>query len=216
MPSPDRAAPPAVYLLADHLDAALAMAEDLLTERLRVGEQAAGTGQRAIERQGRELAQFVTGIRTLETALAARVLQARKRAEETRKLETRFKPLVQLFHAGTAPLVDAVDELAEAARAGSGGADAHRAYLRARGIITTDPASFADGAMLAPSEEFLVAGRVRLGTLMDLIATFLDCLDLAFDLYTGNRASGLAIPGDVSAVSESGLQHAPDVFPRIH
>jgi hypothetical protein len=39
------------------------------------------------------------------------------------------------------------------------------------------------------SEEYLVAGRVRLGTLMDLVATFLNTLDVLFDLYA-ERAEG--------------------------
>jgi hypothetical protein len=33
------------------------------------------------------------------------------------------------------------------------------------------------------TEEFLVAGRIRLGTLLDLVATFLDTLDVLFELY---------------------------------
>ena len=32
-------------------------------------------------------------------------------------------------------------------------------------------------------EDYLVAGRIHLGTLLDLVATFLDTLDLLFDLY---------------------------------
>ena len=43
-----------------------------------------------------------------------------------------------------------------------------------------------------------MAGRIRLGTLLDLVATFLDTLDLLFDLYTRSRCPPPASPAPPS------------------
>jgi hypothetical protein len=42
---------------------------------------------------------------------------------------------------------------------------------------------------LAVTEDFLVAARIRLGTLLDLVATFLDTLDVLFELYQDEPAA---------------------------
>jgi hypothetical protein len=47
-------------------------------------------------------------------------------------------------------------------------------------------------SQLAVSEEYLVAGRIRLGTLLDLVAAFLDTLDLLVDIP---EAPKLSMPG---------------------
>ncbi len=62
-------------------------------------------------------------------------------------------------------------------------------FLRQRGLLAPDVAGLEGLSQLAVSEDYLVAGRIRLGTLMDLVATFLDTLDVLFDLYA-ERAEG--------------------------
>ena len=44
------------------------------------------------------------------------------------------------------------------------------------------------------AEDYLVAGRIRLGTLLDLIAGFLDALDGLFELYPEEAAGAPRIP----------------------
>ena len=104
---------PSLYLLGDHLDAALAMGEDLLTKRVVLADATQHLTMARLVRQNRELAEFLTTVRTLELSLTARLLQARKRAEDMRRRESRLKPLIALFVAGTAPLVDAAAELGD-------------------------------------------------------------------------------------------------------
>ena len=56
------------------------------------------------------------------------------------------------------------------------------------------------------TEDYLVAGRIRLGTLLDLIATFLDTLDTLFDLYadpTETEAGSLSAEAAESTSAES-------------
>ena len=174
---------PGIYLLGDHLDAALAMGEDMLTEKVALADAAEQLTTARLVRQNRELSEFLTVTRTLELSLTARLLQARKWTEDLRRRESRLKPLVGLFIGGTAPLVDAAQELGDTTTHDFETGNTAIAFLRSRGLIARDAAGLEGLASLAVTEDYLVAGRIRLGTLMDLIATFLDTLDLMFDLY---------------------------------
>jgi hypothetical protein len=179
---------PSIYLLGDHLDAALAMGEDLLTEKVALIGPAEVQTQGRLDKQNRELAEFLANVRALELSLTARLLQARKRAEELKRHESRLKPLIALFVAGTAPLVDAAAELGDTSArdfdTGGGGLG----FLRSRGLIARDAGGLERLSGLAVGEDYLVAARIRLGTLLDLVATFLDTLDLMFDLYSDAAA----------------------------
>ena len=178
---------PSLYLLGDHLDAALAMGEDLLTERVALADATQHLTMARLVRQNRELAEFLTTVRTLELSLTARLLQARKRAEDMKRRESRLKPLIALFVAGTAPLVDAAAELGDTASRDFDTGDTASAFLRSRGLIARDAAGLERLTQLSVGEDYQVAGRIRLGTLLDLVATFLDTLDLLFDLYEEPR-----------------------------
>jgi hypothetical protein len=179
---------PVIYLLGDHLDAALAMGEDLLTERVALAEAEQKLNMARLVRQNGEVADFLDSVRTLELSLIARLLQARRRAEEVKRSESRLKPLISLFVGGTAALVDAAEELGDTTNAAFDTGDAAQAFLRSRGLIARDTAGLAHLSQLAVSEDFLVAGRIRLGTLLDLVATFLDTLDVMFELYQDEPA----------------------------
>lgn len=187
---------PGIYLLGDHLDAALAMGEDLLTEKVALPDAAQPLTMARLVRQNRELAEFLTTVRTLELSMTARLLQARKRAEEMRRREPRLKSLISLFVAGTAPLVDAAMELGDTTMREFDTGDTAFAFLRSRALIERDAAGLERLSELRVSEDYLVAARIRLGTLLDLVATFLDSLDLLYDLYgEAAEAAGTAPAG---------------------
>jgi hypothetical protein len=172
-----------VYLLGDHLDAALAMGEDLLTEKVTLADPLRDLTMARVQRQNRELAEFLGTVHALELAMTARLIQARKRAEELKRRETRLRPVIGLFVAGTAVLSDAAAELGDTTSQQFTTGNASTAFLRSRGLIARDAAGLERLTQLAVTEEYLVAGRIRLGTLLDLIATFLDTLDLLYDLF---------------------------------
>jgi len=184
---------PSIYLLGDHLDAALAMGEDLLAEKVVLADAAQPLNTARLVQQNRELAKFLTIVRTLEMSLTARLLQARKRAEEMRRHETRLKPLIALFVGGTAPLVDAAMELGDTTVRDFNTGNTAFAFLRSRALIARDAAGLERLSELRVGEDYLVAGRIRLGTLLDLVATFLDSLDLIYDLY-GEPSEPEAMP----------------------
>lgn len=190
-----------IYLLGDHLDAALAMGEDLLTEKVTLADPLRKLTNARLGRQNREIAEFLTTVRTLELSLISRLMQARRRAEDLKRREVRLKPLIGLFLGGTAPLADAAAELGDTSARDFATGDTAHAFLRSRGLIARDAPGFEGLAHLAIGEDYLVAARIRLGTLLDLVATFLDTLDTLFDLYAEaaktEAASGLAIdPAD--------------------
>jgi hypothetical protein len=188
---------PTIYLLSDHLDAALAMGEDLLTERVVLAEAEQKLNMGRLLRQSGEVADFLDTVRTLELNLISRMLQARKRAEEIKRSESRLKPLISLFVGGTAALVDAAEELGDTTNLAFDTGDTAQAFLRSRGVIARDAAGLEQMTQLAVTEDYLVAARIRLGTLLDLVATFLDTLDTLFDLYQDEPVAETAQAGAV-------------------
>lgn len=189
MSSAGPAAPAIVYLLADHLDAALAAGEDLLKSTLRwnAGDPRAPEGlteQRHQERAAIEAA------RTLEMVLLARVLKSRESAQELAKLESQFKLIARLYTSGTEIVADAASKLADETSYAFDAGDGITAYLRSRGLIAEDAPAPLEAASLTVTEQFLVAGRMPLGPLLDLIAMFLDTLETHYELYDQPQRSG--------------------------
>jgi hypothetical protein len=188
------ARPAGLYLLGDNLDAALAMGEDLLCEKVVLAEPAQPLTMSRLVRQNQELAEFLTNVRTLELSIMARLLQARKNAENMRRDEPGLKELISLFISGTSPLVDAAMDLGDTSVRDFETGDTAIAYLRSHGLIERDAAGLESLSELRVSEDYLVAERIRLGTLLDLVATFLDSLDLLYDLYAEPVASAAGSP----------------------
>jgi hypothetical protein len=184
----DRAALGGAMLLADHLDAALALAEDLLGLGVDPVALRPGTPMRVIQTQTDAFATALDRIRALELAMIARLLQARKRALELQDYDANFKPVIRLFVGATALLEDRVEGFGDESREAFTDGHVATAYLRSRGLIGPDTPGPAAGQRLAIGEDFAVAGAVPLGMLMDEIATFLDKLDLMFSLYDPDAA----------------------------
>jgi hypothetical protein len=189
-----RPAPVSVYLLAEHLDAALAAGEDL-TSVLFIwpGPQPREPDDIAELRAGQRGA--IERIRTFELALISRVLKGRDWATEVAESDERFAMMARLYLAGTAILLDAVDECADVSAADFDAGSGLLTYLRSRGMVAPDAPALSDTAPLVAGENFLVAKRIPIGPLMDLIATFLDTLEAEYDLFVryddGGSAFGL-------------------------
>ena len=175
--------PHAAYMLADHLDAALAAGEDILAagRRTRLEDALMPGGQVAL-RSGVEL------IRSLELALITRVLKAREWSKALDKADSRFKSFGQLFQGGSAQLVDATAEFADATEADFETGDGITAYFRSRGVIDAEAPALSGNEQALVTETFLITGRMELGALLDLIAAYLDNLETQFILFTAATA----------------------------
>lgn len=178
MTSKDAKVPVCVYMLADHLDAALAAGEDLLraAETWEAGDPTdpgvAGAQRWTLSR-----------VRTHELSLLQRILVARERAAELQKVDVLFRPMAHMFVSGTAPLAEAAHEVCDPALEAFETGESAAAYLRSRGLIAADCPGVAADCDLGLDERFLVTGRLALGLTLDLVAEFLDALDIRFGLY---------------------------------
>ena len=175
-----QAPPAAAYLLGDHLDAALAAGEDLMSTTLEINAPNALGGVELDERQA-ALAEFITRMRALEAGLVARLVQARRRADELPR-DADLKPLFVCL-SGTVVLLDAVQEFGDPSGIAFDSRPDGFRFLRDRGLVPPDAGSLPMSGTLVADEEYMIAGRIRLGSLMDLVAAFLDALDMRFSLY---------------------------------
>jgi hypothetical protein len=183
-------APLAAYMLADHLDAALAAGEDLMTCGAQWCELAESAGEPSLFAiRQRALAE---DIRSLELILVARILQARGHALSVADHDDRFTMVAKLFASGTAILLDAVEESGDARSADFDSGDGLIAYVRSRGLIAPDAADIRLPADLAIDDNFLVAKRMALGPLLDMAAAFLDALDVQYDLFVEDEPAAKA------------------------
>ena len=183
------AVPPAAYMLADHLDAALASGEDILA----AGRKMAERGDTAIS-QPVALRSTVELIRALELALITRVLKAREWSQTLAKVDARFKLSAQLFMGGTASLVDAIAEFADATESDFETGDGMTAYFRSRGVIDAEAPALSEVTGALVTEAFRVTGRIELGPLLDMIASYLDNLEAHFLLFGGSSSPVVATP----------------------
>lgn len=191
MSSAGLAAPAVVYLLADHLDSALAAGEDLLKSTLswNAGDARSPDG---LTEQRREEREALDAARALEMVLLARVLKSRETAQQLTKTEPEFRLVARLYTSGTDIVAEATSELSDETANAFETGDGITAYLRSRGLIAEDAAAPLEAASLAVTEQFLVAGRMNLGALLDLVAMFLDTLETHYELYEQPARAGQA------------------------
>lgn len=189
MSSAGLAAPAVVYLLADHLDSALAAGEDLLKSTLSWHSADPRAPEGLTEQRHAERA-AIDAARTLEMVLLARVLKSRESAQELAKIEGQFKLITRLYTSGTEIVADAARSLTDETSYAFDAGDGITGYLRSRGLIAEDEAAPLEAASLTVTEQFLVAGKMQLGPLLDLIAMFLDTLETHYELYDQPQRSG--------------------------
>jgi hypothetical protein len=203
---------PSVYLLSDHLDSALAACEDLLTEQVAIAQAGSATTVAAVIRGNADLREFLDSVRRLEISITARIIEARKRAEDLRKGETDLRPFLSLFAGGTAVLLDAVAEFGEDPEQDFRTGNSALTYLKSRAILPADATSLDGREHLLIGEDFLLVHRIRLGTLMDLLAAFLDALELHYELFADALDDDAAEHQAASAAKAAALAAAVEAM----
>jgi hypothetical protein len=185
-------APLSVYMLAEHLDAALAAGEDIVARGHQWRSLAENPGDPAnfVTRQRK----IVDEIRVLELMLVGRILKARTHALSLSEYDDRFRVVGKLFASGTAILLDAVEESGDARGTDFDTADEVIAYVRSRGLIAPDAAVVRRPADLTIDDNFLVAKRIALGPLLDMAAAFLDALDVQYELFVEDASATAQTP----------------------
>jgi len=180
-----------VFLLAEHLDMILAAIEDLSACKpiiLPPEPQRVGSAPRV------SLKQFAFELQSFELAAIAHVGRARELTRQMVRLDKRFAMLGGLFVGGTAALDEAVQRMSDTTgNAFLSGGDPI-GYLRARGVIDAEAGGLEPDAELEIGDNFRIAGEIEIGPLADLIGTFLNTIELHFDLFPE-----LSEPNDVMA-----------------
>jgi hypothetical protein len=201
MPAEANRAPLSVYMLADHLDAALAAGEDLVARGAdwRILADAPGNMQTFAERQRT----IVEDVRGLELMLMARIIKSRDHARALAQADPRFGAVANLFVSGTAILMDAIGECSDATAEDFNTGDGLIAYVRGRGLIAPDAASVSHASQLTIDDNFLVAKRAALGPLMDMAAAFLDALEAHYDLFGEHKPAEAAPEIDTANDAQS-------------
>lgn len=182
-------APANVYLLAEHLDAALAAGEDLNNVSCVWLGPAPRETDDITEIRARQR-DAVERIRTLELTLLSRILMGRDRADELASENKRFSAIARLYVSSTAILVDAVEECADSTEVDFDTGDGLTAFVRSRGLLAEDAPALDDAAPIKLDDAFLVARRLRLGVLLDLVSAFLDALEAEYNLFFESDNSG--------------------------
>lgn len=188
----------AVYLLADHLDAALAAGEDLMATRLPVLADLDETEDAA----ERELSRFVVRLGRLEASMIGRLLQARKRLAELPRQDGDFRPIARLFSSTTALIEELVGQMGDPSQSRFEAGHDRLPFLRDRGLLARDAAGLPLYETLCVTESFRVGALIELGPLLDMVSALLDALDDRYDLY-GDRARGLAGPTEAAQSAEN-------------
>ena len=183
MTQPTETVSPSIYLIADHLDTMLAHGEDLLA--LVPPDHGEAAARELAHVQAKLALQriFLEQVRAIETRLVTRVLRAREHAENIRRVDGRFKMITDLFVAGTHSVADAAADLVDSTSLDFTTGRDTIAYLRSRGLIADEATIPGRNLPLKISESFRLAGSIDLGALMDLASSYLDALELHYDLY---------------------------------
>ncbi|MEL7543391.1 MAG: hypothetical protein AAGJ70_06410 [Pseudomonadota bacterium] len=179
--------------LADHIDEALALAEQIATAelppiRLTVTEDAEhdGTwimGGDDIFSRFAEIRSFVERLRALELALTTRVSQARVWAERVRRYDPRLDRVAELLLVGTHAFVDAGARSADTTNRDFATADPALAWLKKRGLVARDCVSLDDVGAITPGYRFAIFGGVPLFDLAELLHAMQSAADVHYNLY---------------------------------
>ncbi|MEO0617759.1 MAG: hypothetical protein AAFZ01_00595 [Pseudomonadota bacterium] len=182
--------------LADHIDEALALAEQIATAelppiRLTVTEDAEhdGTwvmGGDEIFSRFAEIRSYVAQLRALELALTTRISQARVWAERVRRYDPRLDRVAELLLAGTHAFVDAGARTADTTNRDFATADPALAWLKKRGLVARDCVSLDDVGAITPGYRFAIFGGVPLFDLAELLHAMQSAADVHYNLYEPN------------------------------
>lgn len=188
---------PAVYLLADHLDAVLAAGEDM--RKLSVALPPAKAGLSAETAQA--LRQFVEDVQAHELSLLLHLLAAHRCASELPAPDKVLRLVLGLFTGGTAALADAATDCGDPRATEFATAGDPLAYLRSRGLLPDTSCSLMGCVEIAVDERLLIASRVPLGDIMDHAAAVMDALEISYELYStaeSKTAAGTALTTPVT------------------
>lgn len=172
--------PPVISLLAEHLDQVLAAGEDLTDLSYATASEPSSNAPTINE--------FVRDLERLELAVAIRTLRAREHTDVLKHTDSRFRVMADLFLSGTALIADLYENAAETERLAFEAGSDPIAYLQSRGVVPVDSGTLPRGRTTEVDETFRIVGVVEIGPLMDLVAAFLDAIEMHYEVFPNNGA----------------------------
>ena len=194
-----------VAILVDHLDKALAIGERLGETSFLPRALSADMSSDEILAEHARLREFLEGLRALEMTLAARVDKARSWAREMRARDGNLKLMASLFLTGTQALSDVMQEMADPRLQDFNGGDQALYFLKTRGLVPEHVAVLDEVSRIGVGEAYMIAGRIQLGALLDLCATFIDTLDVHYKLF--ERPAPAVAAGETGARAGTARVH---------
>jgi hypothetical protein len=192
-----------VAILIDHLDKVLETGERLGEARFTPRPITAGMASGDILCEHARLSEFLEGVRALEIVMAARADKARSWAKEIRGLDGNLKLMASLFVTGTQGLADAMAEIGDPRLQNFNGGTQALYYLKSRNLVADHIESLDGIAEIRAGEDTMLVGRMRLGSLLDLCETFIETLEVHYQL----APPAAATPAEAAAGAASLRTH---------
>jgi hypothetical protein len=196
-----------VALLVDHLDKSLAAGERLGELSFTPRPILAGMSADEILAEHARLREFLDGLRALEMTLAARVDKARSWAREMKARDGNLKLMASLFLTGTQALHDAMQEIGDPRYQDFNGGDQALFFLKTRGLVAEHVDTLDAVTRIGVGEAYMIVGRIQLGALLDLCATFIDTLDLHYKLFPRPEDAVAALAEDAGNARSAAQLH---------
>lgn len=172
-----------VYVLTDHLFAALEAGEKLRAARFTQPEidQALSTDE--ILDEFHNLRAFITDLSDWEEELVTKTIQARKWSAYLKDQDAFFKPIIELFGSAVHPLSDIAAQIRDHHDRHFEGGDHPDWFIQSR-ALTVEKSTTGQILAITSGDVYLVGSTVRLGQLNELCETYLETLEARFpDLW---------------------------------
>ena len=106
----------------------------------------------------------------------------------------------RVFLTGTQALNDAMQEIADPRFQDFNGGNQVLYFLKTRGLVPEHTDTIDSVARIGVGDGYMIVGRIQLGALLDLCATFIDTLDLHYKLFSReDTAAAIGVDGQPKA-----------------
>ena len=170
----------AVHILVEHLDAALDVADALMSLSYEPRELSDLAATQEILERNSGIRGFVEQARALELALLTKLHQARQWSDRLIKLDKGCRPAAKLFKAGTQALQDAILQTADRSMQAFDDGDQVLCYLKDRALVPVSAISLDGIAQIGIDENMLLCGWGPLGAVLDVFESYITALEVEF------------------------------------
>lgn len=171
-----------VFFLSDHLCSTIEEGEKIFNLSYTSDPISSDLSSDEILDRLDDFHQFLDEIKTLEFLLLTKLNQARHWCIHLRYLDVEFKPVLDLFNAATEMIVDIENVLGIDEKDVFEGKDSHEHFIETRKLITEKTEEEGYPSQIIIDDNFLLAGKIPLADILDACNTFLDSIDIRYDV----------------------------------